>query len=137
MKNKTRKIKTLEHRADFKIKVFGKTRRKLFLNALIGMNEFFGAQVFKKKTKRKIRIESLDEESLLVDFLNEIIYLMQTNMETYDSVKFKQITRKRIEAEIFGHKVSSFDKEVKAATYHGLDIEKTETGFETIVLLDV
>jgi len=137
----------LEHRGDFKIKVLGKTKEELFLNAMKGMIAGMRPKNTKQKTQnKKIKIESSDLNALLVDFLSEVLYQIQTNREIYNDVKFKKFSdthstssgQAELEAELIGQKVESFGEDIKAVTYHGLDIRQRGDGlFEAIVLFDI
>lgn len=74
----------LNHPADIKIKVFGKTKEGLFLNAFLGVMDILRPEVKGQKSEiRKIKIKSDDLDNLLVDFLNEVLYSAQTKKEIY------------------------------------------------------
>jgi len=135
----TKKYEILEHKADLKIRVFGKTKEELFSNALLGMTESLKPDVKSdEEITRQIKINSPDLPALLVDFLSEVLYLIQTNKEIYNNVKFKKITNTEIEAELFGQKVERFGEDIKAVTYHQLDIHRKEDGtWEATVLFDI
>lgn len=134
-----KKYKILEHEADLKIMCFGKTKKELFLNALFGMTENQRPEIEKnKKTKRKIKIKSLDFSTLLVDFLNEVLYLSQLNKEVFFKIKFVKFTDNEIEGEISGQKVEKFNQDIKAVTYHNLEIFKTKnSNWQAIILFDI
>src|SRR4030042_6100347 len=105
-----KRYETLEHKADLKIRAFGKTQRELFYNMLSGMGENMKPEIQKseKGTKRKIKITSIDLQALLVDFLSEVLYLSQTNKEVYLRARFWEFSDKSLEGEIMGQKVKSF-----------------------------
>lgn len=134
-----KKYEILEHRADFKIKVLGKDKKELFLNALLGMISGLRPEIRSTKSGiRNIKVESPDLNALLVDFLSEVLYLIQTNREIYESMKFNKFTDTEIEAEFSGQKVVSFGEDIKAVTYHGLDIhQKKDKTWEVTVLFDI
>jgi len=129
----------LEHKADLKIRAFGKTKEELFLNALLGMEESMKVEVRRpeEKRKRKIKIESPDLPALLVDFLSEILYLIQVNKEIYNDIKFKKFLDTQLEAELSGQKVERFGEDIKAVTYHDLKVKRQKDGtWEATVLFD-
>ncbi len=140
MKNMTKKYEILEHKADLKIRAFGRSKEELFLNAFLGMNENMKPEIKKppENTKKEIKIKSVDIASLLVDFLSEVLYLSQTNKETYNEIEFIKFADTEFEAEIFGQKVARFGEDIKAVTYHQLAVRQTESGiWETTILFDV
>jgi len=134
-----KKFEILEHKADLKIRAFGKTKEELFLNMLLGTTESQKPEIQKKqKIKREIKIKSLGLETLLVDFLSEILYLSQTNKEIYQDMQFKKFTDTEIEGELIGQKVERFGEDIKAVTYHGLNIrQKKDSSWEATVLFDI
>ncbi len=134
-----KKFETLHHTADLKIKVFGKTKKELFQNALFGMVENLKPKLKnKQKTKQKVEVKSFDRQTLLVDFLNEILYLSQANKEVYNEIKFKKLTDNELEVEVIGQKIKSLEKEIKAVTYHGLTIyQKKDKNWEAVILFDI
>lgn len=132
--------KILEHPADVKVQALGKTKEELFRNAMLGMNAVLRPKIKdkKQKIKNKIKIESLDIDALLVDFLSEVLYLSQINQAIYNKVEFKQFSDQELEAEVVGSKVESFGEDIKAVTYHDLKIKKNKKGlWEVIVLFDI
>ena len=133
------KYEILEHKADLKIRAFGKTKEKLFLNILLGMAKSQKPEIKgEEKIIRQINVKSLDSPALLVDFLSEILYQSQINKEIYSGAKFKKFSDNELEAELFGEKVERFGEDIKAVTYHNLDIHQKEDGdWEVTVLFDI
>ena len=131
----------LEHRGDFKIRVFGKDKKELFLNALLGMNAGFRPEICScllPGSKHIRKIKSLDLNALLVDFLSEILYLIQTNKEIYNDVKFIKFIDTELEVELSGQKVESFGEDIKAVTHHGLDICQNKNKiWEVTIIFDI
>lgn len=133
------KYEILEHKADLKIRAFGKTKEELFLNILLGMAESQKPEIKgEEKIIRQIKVKSLDLSTLLVDFLSEVLYQSQINKEIYSGVNFKKFSDNGLEAELFGRKVERVGEEIKAVTYHNLDIRQKEDGvWEATVLFDI
>src|SRR3989344_1831538 len=82
----------LEHTADLRIKAWGKTKEELFKNALRGM-----AYVQKPELRiangelritKKIKVESNDATTLLIDFLSAALTQSQINRVVFYDVKF-------------------------------------------------
>jgi len=92
----------------------------------------------KEEIKREIRIKSIDLPALLIDFLSEVLYLIQVNKETYHNIEFKKFADTEVEAELLGQKVERFGEDIKAVTYHQLDVHQRKDGtWEVTVLFDV
>jgi SHS2 domain-containing protein len=151
-----KKFEILEHKADLKIRAFGKTKEELFLNMLSGMSENMKPELQKpgEKTKRKIKLSSFGFQALLVDFLSEVLYLSQVNKEVYNKVEFREFSETEgkedksssspftaaweIDGEIFGQKVERFSEDIKAVTHHDLNIQQNPEGiWEATVIFDI
>lgn len=129
----------LEHIGDVKIKAYGKTKEELFENAMLGMNAILKPRIKEGKAKiRHIVLSSLDLNALLVDFLNEINYLRQVNKEVYDKVSFETFSDTELKAKLRGKSIEEFGEDIKAVTFHEMDIKKNIQGFwETTIVFDV
>ena len=130
----TKKFEILPHTADVRVKVFGETYEELFKNALLAMAEILKNNLsqIKNPAKAKINIQSPDINSLLVDFLSEVLYQSQMNKVIYSDAIFSKFSdfstsskQAELQAEIRGNKVDSFDEDIKAVTYHELEIKKS------------
>ncbi|MBU1131672.1 archease [Patescibacteria group bacterium] len=130
----------LEHVTDLKIKVSGKTLMDLFKNA--GLALFYSldsrSQIPEMSgSVRTVAIKSADRESLLVDWLSELLALHDIHNENYFEINITELTDTSLSAEIRGTTSTQDRFDVKGATYHDLKIEKTNEGFEAIVLFDI
>lgn len=130
----------LEHKGDLKIKVWGKTRKDLFQNAMTAM--FKSAQYEKdlngRKTKTKIKLSSFDLPGLLVDFLNEVLYLVETRKEIYEKINFKKFFEKELEGELLGQPLKRMGIQIKGVTYHDLKIFQRKDGlWQATILFDI
>ena len=134
------KYQILEHTADLKIQAYGKTKEELFLNMLFGMQESMKPEIKKPEEVigRSIKTGSSDLDTLLVDFLSEVLYLIQVNKEIYKDIRFKKFTDTKIEGDLIGQKVERFDEDIKAVTYHGLKVSQREDkNWEATILFDI
>ncbi len=135
-----KKFKILSHTADLKIRVFGKDKKEVFKNALIGM--FKGARYERESKSQesevKVEIKSQDLASLLVDFLSEVLYLSEVKHEVYYDIRFKKFFNKGLEGILLGKKLKRIGTQVKGVTYHDLDIHQREDGtWQATILFDV
>ena len=75
---------------------------------------------------------------MLVDFLNEVLYDAYANKAVFQAVEFEVFEKNKLKGKIFGYKVKKgFDKDIKAVTYHGAEIKKTDGNFEVILIFDI
>jgi SHS2 domain-containing protein len=131
---------TLEHTADLRLRIWGGSQEELFTEALRALTDVLRPKStsLRVKRKRKFKIKSPDTETLLVDFLNEALRLSQSQREIYKKVSFQKISEKELEAELEGTPAGGFEKEVKAVTYHEVQIKKNVKGdLETNLVLDI
>lgn len=133
------KYEILEHTGDTKIKAFGKTKEELFLNAMLGMNAILKPRIKNLELRiKEIDIQSNDINALLVDFLNEVNYLRQVNREIYNKVRFVRFLNVELEGELEGYEVEEFGEDIKAVTFHELDIKRNEKGeWDTVIVFDL
>jgi SHS2 domain-containing protein len=132
--------KILEHTADVRLLVEGRTLEELFREALRGMMEVARAEQKQggKESLRRIRLEAPSRTALLVDFLNEALCLAHTHRETYSGVAFEAISDGGVEATLRGSPVESFGEDIKAVTYHEAEIRENAAGnLETMLVFDI
>jgi SHS2 domain-containing protein len=135
-----KKFEILEHISDLKIKVFGKSLKELFENAIIGMLKAanYERNLKSQISKVKIKIKSFDLSSLLVDFLSEVLYLAETKKLVFEKIKFQKFSDTEIEAELFGKSLKKIGVQIKGVTYHGLEIKQKKNGtWEAVILFDI
>jgi SHS2 domain-containing protein len=128
----------IDHTADLSIKIWGESIESLFLAALNGLYHIAGV-AFEDKPKPGIQhhhFEESDLESLLVSFLSELNYRMQFEYQYIKIINFEiEQFSMNIHFQIF--QVVEFQKEIKAVTFHNLEIVRTEHGYSAIVVFDV
>ena len=89
---------------------------------------------------RDIELVAPDEESLLVEWLNELIYLFDTENIVFKRFDVTKLNNTQLKARSYGEKVDSSKHRlktgVKAATYHMLKVDKGD-GCKVQVLFDI
>lgn len=140
----------LPHTADIKIRVYGKTLAELFRHALIGMFQSIGPhaadcviiddRLLCKDLPRlhTIVIEAPSLESLLVDFLSHALYLSDVHNEAYLDATIHVISPIAVESTIYGVPVTGFEVvEIKAVTYHDLEVRQVNGGYQVDIVFDI
>lgn len=133
------KYKYTPHTADMYIEVFGKTLEKLFENAAEGLTNLMVKKITKKK-EIKFSIEADSPEDLLQNFLNELLIYRDSQNLFFSSFKVKIQGKKlfaSLKGEEFNPKKHEPDMEVKAITYHNLEIKKSKDGYFVKILVDI
>lgn len=133
------RFEILEHKADLKIRVKGKTLSELFNNAAfaLAVSQKGDENFSNEKIQKEIKIKASDANTLLVDFLNELLYLSDTEELVFPEIEFKKINEKGLEAVASGYKYDNLKIEIKAATFHGLEIKKEKEKFSAEIIFDI
>ncbi|GBD34175.1 Protein archease [bacterium HR34] len=140
-----KKYTILEHTADIKVVVYGKSLRELFENSVLALAEVLSPEIpFLSKvcpiySKRGIKVSSYDIQTLLVDFLSEVNFLSEKNKEVYLKCRLLDFSEenKNLVSLVFGKKVKSFKLQVKGVTFYGLNIEKEDEFYKATVTFDI
>lgn len=129
----------LEHTADVRLHVAGPT-----LGALLGEGGRALAQIELGRAApaatgdwRTIDVRSTDRDALLVDWLNELVYLAETEHWVATEFEIETATAKALRVRARGVLLHAAPTRVKAATFHGLRIAEKPDGLEAEVILDV
>jgi len=140
-----KKFEILEHTADIGIAAYGKTKREVFINAAKGMFEIIAGENknLKENFYDKIKLEADNLEGLLFAWLNELLYIGETKLVILNKFEIKDLSNNKIVAEVRGMKINrpgcKIKKEIKAVTYHRLEIKKDkESGlWKAQVIFDI
>lgn len=133
--------KIIDHTADIRVEVCGTDLPNLFLNAAAALTEILGPQLDVPATEEvDVCLESPGLDELMVDWLREILFynqargwiLVQSALDAFSDTGM----RARLS---FGVRPDELQPEIeiKAVTYHGLSVEKTDQGFCAKILFDI
>jgi len=84
-----------------------------------------------------VEVQGSDSESLLVNWLNELLYLHETEQQVYTDFDIQELTSTCLKATVFGGETQEVQLIIKAATYHNLSIRQTKSGYQATVVFDV
>jgi len=128
----------IEHTADWAFRVHGHDLAALFTNAARGIFELQGtAGSYEIGVVRMIAVSGLDRESLLVNWLNELLYLQETQHETYSRFEILEISDTYLRARVHGRPHRPESKLIKAVTFHNLRVGRDADGWEATIVVDV
>ena len=86
---------------------------------------------------RPLEVSSHDREALLVDWLNEILYVAETALWVPAEIEVEDSSNTHLKARARGVTVEESPSLVKAATFHGLSVRDQPEGLDAEVILDV
>jgi SHS2 domain-containing protein len=129
----------LEHTADLGIRAWGPSLEVAFEQAARALVQVLDVAGMGEGAAREIQLSGGDAAGLLVDFLNELVFVAETEEVGFADVSVTHVSDERLEAEVL---LVPGDHEplgmvVKAATYHQLRVEREEGRAEIRVFLDV
>ena len=137
-------VRPLDHTADVGFELEVESFEGLFQAALAGLLQvMFQNPPQGGKRRRRVVLESEDLETLLVRYLNELIYLIQTKGFVPGKANVRIEPKEegfRLTATLFGEpfqEAFGFQGEVKSATFHGLFVRQEGGRFLARVILDV
>jgi SHS2 domain-containing protein len=84
-----------------------------------------------------VTLEADDREALLVDWLNELLYLHERDEIAVVDITFEQLSNTELQARVKGVPVKEYYANIKAATFHNLEIERGDDGLQTAIVFDV
>jgi len=136
-----KKYEQLDISGDTGLKILGKTLEELFKNAALGMSELVtDISKIKEEEEKEIVLSADNYESLLVRWLNELIFLFDAHgfIGKQFSVGFLGNTLKaKVLGGTFNPEINESRLLIKAATYHKLSLKRTNSKWEAIVIFDI
>ena len=132
----------IDHTADIGLIAYGETIQQLFSNAALGMfNLMIKTNHIAESTQHEIKLRSPDRESLLIDWLNELLFVYYTRHIVLIRFNFELLSETTLKATCFGATLNpekrTLLREIKAATYHMLSIDETDSGYKAEVIFDI
>lgn len=127
----------VEHTADWELQAWAPDLVGLLEQAARGMYQLEGTRLMPEpRVTRRFELLIQDPESILVDFLAELLFLTESEGLGFDQFDLK-IVGDKLQAELNGAPLASLAKEIKAVTYHNLNLRQSEGGLEANVVFDV
>jgi SHS2 domain-containing protein len=137
-----RPYRQLSHTADLAWRLWGQDLPELFENAGYALSATLtDRRYLRRRATRTVRLTASDRESLLVDWLNHLLYLFDIDGFLGRDFRVESLTPGSLVARVSGE---TFDPArhpsrtgVKAATFHQLRIVPVKDGWEATVVLDL
>ncbi|MBN1402258.1 MAG: archease [Anaerolineae bacterium] len=130
----------LDHTADLRLQVWGHSLRELFVHAAEGMFSLMRLRVeaAAEPVGLDVHLDSYDRETLLVDWLNELLYLSERDAICFASFDIGHLEATELDAHLEGYGPACAERGIKAVTFSDLAIEHTSSGlYTTIITFDV
>jgi protein archease len=132
----------LEHTADMGIEATGADPAELFTAAAEGLRAILSDAPIRPCTSwQEVAVRGQDREELLINWLNTILFRLEVDGLFPERFRIETISATRLTARIGGVLLDGSillpDREVKAATWHQLEIVREEEGWRARLYLDL
>jgi SHS2 domain-containing protein len=130
------------HIADVRLCIEGSTLEELLEAGVEGMSHILKKGLCRERQEYPlefgISLTSPDTTSLLIEFLSDVLTISHINNAVICRVKFENVSAESLSCSVLGACVSSFDRDIKAVSYHEAEVVKDEKGnFKTNIIFDI
>ena len=134
-------FEVIDHTADVGIVAYGADMSQAFANAARALFSLITElDDVTEVLHRDVELTAPDEEGLLVEWLNELIYLFDTENVIFKRFDITKLNHTQLKARSYGEKVDKSKHQlktgVKAATYHMLKVDRGDV-CQVQVLFDI
>jgi SHS2 domain-containing protein len=131
-----------EHTADVGLKAYGSTLPELFIHAAEGMESLMvPSEQVRVLVSREIDVEGHDLVSLLIAWLNELVFLFDTEYLLFREFDIEVLTethlRGRASGEPYDAQRHALSSAIKAVTWHEAMVEAGDDGYRARVIFDI
>ncbi len=132
----------LNHTADLAVRIRGTDLTDLFENSgRTLMHLMFGRELPCEGSALEISLKAQDLDDLMVRWLSEILYLLEGEHLVVTAVEIKAVTPLRLHASVrtipFDPEIHEILSEIKAITYHQIEVAQKVGHWEARVIMDV
>ena len=136
-----KKFKEIDHSGDVGIEALGGDEAEALENATLGLFSLMARRGVSARVERVLAVDAVSDEDMVVDWLSEVITTASTRGEVYCEVRIERTGPHSVRGVIGGESIEAGRHElrfdVKAATYHGLEFERTGEGWRVRVIFDL
>lgn len=130
----------IPHTADIKMRVRAPTLESLFSETFKALMQVLYGKNRTGGVIRDIRVESTDNESLITDFLSEVLFMSEVENLVFADARINingSILTAQLTGEQFDPLRHSGGSEVKGISYSGLAIMHDKNGYMLEIIFDV
>ena len=131
----------IDHTADVGMLVKADTLEGMFETAALGFTELITrVDSLKCLIQRQFKLQEEDIETLLVSWLQELLYLLDTEDLIFGrfQVNLKDLALEATAwGEVFDPAMHTMKTEIKAVTYHQLEVVEDDQGWKAQVIFDI
>jgi SHS2 domain-containing protein len=132
----------LDHTADLRVRVSGTDPADLFKNAGLAMFDLITRpDRLKPREVIEVAVTGDDPADLMVNYLRELLFLWTGEEQLIKSIEIVNISgtavSARVSTDCYQPERHEILHEIKAVTYHQIDVSHTTDGWEAKVVFDV
>ena len=132
----------LDHTADLMIRVTGPDLADLFKNAGLALFDLiFDSDTLTTDEIIEVQVNGDDPADLMVNYLRELLYLWTGKEKLVNLVDIVHISDTAVSARVSTDRYQpehhEMLHEIKAVTYHQIDVSQTKSGWQATVVFDV
>ena len=136
------KYRLIDHTADFGIHVFGSDLKDLFSNAAFAMfDQITIVKDLQPEEELKIHVVGSDWPDLMINWLRELLYLWTGKERLVGKVNIFSISEYELSATVYFDPYNSdchvITTDIKAVTYHQIQVNHVANGWESRIIFDV
>ena len=137
-----KKYEIIDHTADVGLRAYGKDLKTLFTNAAGGMFSILAdLKNVHPQRSLKIKVEAPNIEELFLSWLSELLYQYESKKIIFKEFSVDKLDEKKICARAQGEKLDfkrhTLKTEIKAVTYHQLNVEMVKDYWQGVVIFDI
>lgn len=137
-----RRYEFINHTADLGIRVSGLSLEELFENAAWAMFDLIvDLDTVEVQDEVTIAIRGGEREELLADWLRDLLYRYNGHEYLLKEFKIENMSPRGLKAKVRGEKLDmsrhSLKREIKAVTYHDLEIRKLNREWQAQIIFDI
>lgn len=137
-----KKYRLIDHTADVGIHVYGADIRQLFENAALALFDVLtDLDSVKEIHKDSITCQGQDWPDLMVNWLRELLYLWSGKQLLLKKTVIENISEFTLQATLWQDPYDpdrhTIKEEIKAVTYHQIEVQKKSKGWESKIIFDV
>lgn len=132
----------LDHTADKGVFAFGETLEEAFESIAYGMFSLMAELPrYEATDRREVEVAGLDDVALLHAWLRELLFIFEVDRVLPVGFHLAKIAGGKLKAILdvrpFGPEIEWLGSAVKAVTYHGMEVERTDAGYRVQAIVDV
>lgn len=137
-----KRYRFIDHTADLGIIAYGRDEKELFANIAFALfDNIADLEAVREDEAVEIEVGGMGWEELLLNWLRELLYLQQVKDYLFKRFVLRELEENHLigdaNGERFDPRKHRMKLEVKAVTYHQLQVKKSKAGWQAQVIFDI